>query len=157
MLCAIILFFIIALSLTYRWWYHSHDESDSIAAITDEWCTTVTTKTPDDLLQMFCKKSILLGTVSQTIRDTPETIRQYFNYFMNIPGLDILDRTYHITKINPTTYVNNAYITWTYTGREPFVARMTFVYEYSRGHWCLFLLHSSVLPDRVDALKLNDV
>jgi len=136
-------------------WYNTRDESETIVRLTDEWCDTAINKTSSDMTNLFCHNSILLGTVSQTIRDSPESIREYFDYFMNIKGLDIANQEYNIQKINPTTYVNNAYITWVYTGQEPFVARMTFVYEYTRGRWCLFLLHSSVLPDRVEALKVN--
>lgn len=155
--CIIIIFCIFLVYILWRIWYNTHDESDTIAQLTDQWCETALNKTPSDMVDLFCNNSILLGTVSQTIRDSPESIYDYFNYFMNIQGLEIINKNYNITKINPTTYVNNAYITWVYDGREPFTARMTFVYENTQGRWCLFLLHSSVLPDRVEALKYSNL
>lgn len=151
--------FIVALLLAFValliWWNSTKDNTPEIIELTDEWCDAVTTGTPADTANLFCEKSILIGTVSQTIRDTEESIQAYFDYFMGLPGLQILERNYNITRINSTTYVNNAFITWVYDGVEPFVARMTFVYEYTSRKWCLFLLHSSVLPDRVDELFLK--
>ena len=122
----------------------------NIDTLTDEWIRLVTVeKSPTQVANHFCSDGILFGTVSQTLRQGREQIENYFKYFAKLPGLQVLDKQYNISRISPGVSVNNAFITWKYDGAEPIVARMTFIYR--RG--CLFELHSSGLPDLNKELK----
>ena len=73
-----------------------------------------------------------------------DDIKQYFNYFANLPEIRIIDKQYNIKKVRSNIYMNTAFITWFWNGlKEPIVTRMTFLFRDK----CIFQLHSSVLPN----------
>jgi len=121
-----------------------------VATLTDEWIRLVTVeKSPTKVANHFCKDGILFGTVSQTLRQGRDPIKNYFEFFAKLPGLQVIDKKFNISKISHSVSVNNAFITWKYDGADPIVARMTFIYR----NGCLFELHSSALPDLNKDLK----
>lgn len=124
-------------------------ESD-INGLTDEWIKQVTVNhDAEAVYKLFCSDARLLGTVSQTKRKGIE-IKKYFEYFVNLPNIKVISKSYNIEKIANGIYMNNAFITWKWdTINEPIVARMTFIYKNN----CIILLHSSVLPEYNATLK----
>jgi len=121
----------------------------SIANLTDEWINAVTVQhSPTTIANMFCPDGNLVGTVSQ-IKRTGIDIKRYFNYFSKLPGIQVVDRQYNISKVTKDVYLNTAFITWMWDDlEEPITARMTFLYRGS----CIFQLHSSALPDINESL-----
>ena len=80
--------------------------------------------------------------MSERVRNK-ENIKAYFNFFVKLPGIKVISRTYNISKISSNVYTNTAFITWNWDGlKEPIVARMTFIYRNN----CIYQLHSSVMP-----------
>ena len=123
-----------------------------IKKLTDYFLYNVINNKPKLLNNIFCKKGILIGTLSQKIRRkySKFNIINYFNYFANLKGIKILSKKYNINKIESKIFVNNAEIKWKWDKIEkPIIARMTFIFKNN----CLFLLHSSGLPKSNPAIK----
>jgi len=120
-------------------------EKNNIETLTDNWIKKVTMDNdPNGIADLFCSDGNLVGTVSQIIR-TKTDIRKYFEYFAKLPGIKVISRKYHVSKISGNVYLNTAFITWYWNGLEqPIVARMTFIYRDN----CIYQLHSSVLPEQ---------
>ena len=115
---------------------------------TDDWQDAVTSGRPSRVAEQFCDDGILLGTVSQTIRRGKE-IESYFDYFAKLPDIQVLERRDDVSSVTDDVAINNSMVTWQWDGTDPVQARMTFVYRREKGddrNWCLFELHSSVLP-----------
>ena len=124
--------------------------SSEISKLTDLWIKNVTEKNaPETFADMFCSDGNLAGTVSQKKRQG-EDIKKYFDYFAKLPEIKVVDKKYNISEVEPTVYVNTAFITWRWKGLEkPIVARMTFIFRDK----CIFQLHSSALPEMNKDLK----
>jgi hypothetical protein len=124
--------------------------SSEIGKLTDLWIKNVTEKNdPETIADMFCSDGNLVGTVSQKKRQGDD-IKKYFDYFAKLPEIKVVDKKYNINEVEPTVYVNTAFITWRWKGLEkPIVARMTFIFR----NKCIFQLHSSALPEMNKDLK----
>ena len=111
----------------------------------DAWAT----KNPDTVTALFGKGGVLLATVSNTPRTTPEAIRDYFVSFL---------KGAPVGTINTSTVklgCNTAYRMGTWTValtnqnsglRNDVKARYTFIYTYEDGIWKVAHLHSSMMP-----------
>ncbi len=127
-------------------------KTSHIASLTDKWIYAVTKlNDPYAVTQLFCKDGNLVATVSPTIRQG-NSILEYFKWFTSLPNIKVIDKQYSITSITPDVYLNNAWVTWMWTGLEkPLIARMSFIFRKN----CIYQLHSSVLPERPDELSNN--
>lgn len=106
-------------------------------------------KDPDAVTALFAKDGVLLATVSNTPRTTPETIKDYFMSFL---------KGAPVGTINTSTIklgCNIAYRMGTWTValtnqnsgmRNDVKARYTFIYVYEGGAWKVAHLHSSMMP-----------
>lgn len=127
----------------------------NIENLTNVWINAVTKKNnPAEVAKLFCSDANLVGTVSQ-IKRRGDDIKKYFDYFAKLPGIQVINKKYNISKITSNVYLNTAFITWSWDGlEEPITARMTFIFRDK----CIFQLHSSALPDlNKDLLKISQV
>jgi len=126
-------------------------------AKTDEWVQAVTEhNSAHTVASIFAEDAVLLGTVSRTIRTKTQTgdfgIKDYFDYFANLPDIQVVRREDNIVRVTDDVFVNNAMVFWSWsdgpTVEEPLCARMTFIYRHSSemNDVELFELHSSALP-----------
>jgi hypothetical protein len=137
------------------WWYTNRMSGETISNLTDKWIKAVTVnKDPTEIYDLFCSDGNLVGTVSQKKR-IGEDIKKYFNYFAKLPGLQVVEKEYNISRVTSNVYLNTAFITWKWDGLdEPITARMTFLYRDT----CIFQLHSSALPDlNEDLLEVSNL
>ena len=120
-----------------------------ISDLTNLWIHRVTVEhNPPAIAAMFCPGGSLVGTVSQ-IKRTGVDIERYFDYFAKLPGIRVISHNYNINQVAPNVFINTAFVTWYWDGLDqPVVARMSFVYNGK----CISQLHSSVLPERNEAL-----
>jgi hypothetical protein len=118
--------------------------SDDISSLTDQWIEEVTVNNdPDAVAKLFCSDGNLIGTVSQVKRKGSD-IKKYFDYFASLPKIQVIAKSYNISKVTSDVFINTAFVTWYWKGlKKPVIARMTFIYR----NKCIFQLHSSVLPD----------
>jgi uncharacterized protein (TIGR02246 family) len=114
----------------------------------DAWAT----RNPDTVTALFTREPVLLATVSNTPRTTPDTVRDYFVGFLrNAPVGRIETSTIEI-DCNTATRLG----TWTVTLTNPETgaktdvhARYSFVYRWEGGDWKIDHLHSSMMPEQV--------
>jgi hypothetical protein len=129
------------------------NNEEHIAKLTDNWINAVTINNDSqEVASLFCSDGSLVGTVSRVIR-TNKDIKLYFDFFAHLPGIQVIQRNYNISKVTSNVYLNTAFITWKWDGlKEPIIARMTFIFRDN----CIFQLHSSGLPDlNEDLLKIS--
>jgi hypothetical protein len=121
-----------------------YKSNQHIINLTDNWIHQVTIKNnPTAIKKLFCKDGSLLGTVSQTKRMGVK-IRQYFEYFAKLKGIQVVKKEYNISKVTERVYLNTAFITWKWDAIDtPINTRMSFLYRDN----CIFQLHSSQLPE----------
>ena len=107
-------------------------------------------KDPAKVTALFTKDAVLLATVSNTPRTTPEAINDYFVSFLkNSPvgtiqtstvqiGCNIATRlgTWDVALTNPDTKAVTVV-----------KARYSFIYKIEDGAWKLYHIHSSMMPE----------
>ncbi len=122
---------------------------EQVAALFDRWNAALQTKNPDEVVKNYAEGAVLLPTVSNKPRTTPQEIREYFVHFLEkSPKGTINTRTIHLG-------CNNAFDAGTYTftvtgadGKTSQVpARYSFVYELKDGKWLIAHHHSSAMPE----------
>lgn len=108
------------------------------------------TKDPDKVAALFTKDAVLLATVSNKPRTTPEGVRDYFVSFLKNSPQATIDSS--SVKIDCGTASRVG--TWTVNLTDPATggvravkARYSFVYKYDGGVWKIDHLHSSMMPE----------
>lgn len=99
---------------------------------------------------LFAPDAVLLATVSNKPRSTPQEIRGYFDQFLLSRPVARIDTSTVRLDCNMATRVG----TWTIALTDPKTskktdvrARYTFVYKFGRGQWWIEHLHSSLMPE----------
>lgn len=108
------------------------------------------TKNPDAVAAMFTSTAVLLPTLSDEERTTPESIRRYFVYFLKSAPVGRIDTSSIRLGCNLAARMGNWSVDLTdpETGEKSTAkARYTFIYRYAGGRWRIEHLHSSLLPD----------
>lgn len=108
------------------------------------------TKDPDKVAGLFTNDAVLLATVSNKPRTTPEGVRDYFVSFLKNSPQATIDSS--SVKIDCGTASRVG--TWTVNMKDPATgeartvkARYSFVYKYDGGAWKIDHLHSSMMPE----------
>ena len=120
--------------------------SEQVAAATVEWIATFNTRDPARISALYAPDAILWGTVSKTIRTTPEEILEYFmESATRRPKLRMSLGEYHV-RLYGDIATNSGY----YTSRNPvdgeevvIPMRFTFTYRRIGNRWMIVNHHSS--------------
>ncbi|MGJ5181133.1 SgcJ/EcaC family oxidoreductase [Bradyrhizobium oligotrophicum] len=117
------------------------------ASFNDSWAT----KDPAKVTALFTKKPVLLATVSNQPRTTPEQVNDYFVKFLKGSPVGRIDTSTVELDCNTATRLG----TWTVTLTDPATgtksdvkARYSFIYRYEDGAWKIDHLHSSLMPEK---------
>ena len=132
----------------------SNATEPEIAALFTKWNDKLKTQDPDQIVPLYAEKSVLLPTLSNTPRLTPETKHDYFVEFMTKkPAGTILTRTIFVsceTAMDTGTYEFT--LTDKKTGEKSKVpARYTYTYDISaedKNDWKITSHHSSAMPEQ---------
>lgn len=116
-----------------------------ISALFDRWNASLRTLDPDKVLANYATDGVLLPTVSNKPRTTPEEIRSYFVKFLKKEPQGKIDR--HIIKIGCNVAQDVGTYTFTFKTGKPVAARYTYVYEWVNGQWLIAHHHSSAMPE----------
>ena len=121
---------------------------EDVAAATKAWVKAYNSGDPDQLLKLYDTKAVFWGTVSPTLRDTPQAIREYFKDMPKYPKarvalVDERIRVYGDIAINTGLYTFSDV-----TDGKPDImkARFSFTYRQQAGRWLIVDHHSSVVP-----------
>ncbi len=117
-----------------------------VAAATAEWISTFNTRDPERIAALYAPDGILWGTVSKTIRTTPQEILEYFQESAaKRPKLRMILGEHHV-RLYGDIATNSGY----YTSRNPVDGeevvtplRFSFTYRREGGRWVIVNHHSS--------------
>lgn len=120
--------------------------SAQVAAATADWIATFNTRDAARISALYAPDAILWGTVSQTIRTTPQEILEYFEESSaKRPKLRMFLGEYHV-RLYGDIATNSGY----YTSRNPvdgkevvIPMRFTFTYRREGERWMIVNHHSS--------------
>ena len=117
-----------------------------IAALFDRWNTSLATGDPKKVVANYATKSVLLATVSNKPRLTPEEKLDYFVMFLKKKPQGTIDsRTIEID-------CNSAFDAGTYTFKfgdgSTVKARYTYTYKWDGKQWLITSHHSSAMPEK---------
>lgn len=125
---------------------------EQVAALFDRWNAALQTKNPDEVVKNYEIGAVLLPTMSDKTRKTPEEIKEYFVHFLaKSPKGAINSRTIDVgcnTASDVGTY------TFTLAGKdgkpEHVAARYSFLYKFDdkQGKWLISHHHSSAMPEK---------
>jgi uncharacterized protein (TIGR02246 family) len=114
--------------------------------------TAWATRDPQIVTNLFSPDAILLATVSNTPRTTPDLIRNYFASFLTNSPVGTIDTSTTSLGCNLASRVG----TWTVVLTHPETkvvtnvkARYSFIYKFVEGSWKIYHLHSSVMPEPI--------
>lgn len=128
-------------------------DEQEIAALFDRWNESLQTGDPDQVVANYAHDALLLPTVSNKPRDTPDEIREYFVHFLQKKPVGHINER-HI-KLGCNYAIDAGVYTFTVTGPEgeevQVPARYTYAYTYSDGNWLIWQHHSSMMPERAVA------
>jgi uncharacterized protein (TIGR02246 family) len=133
-------------------------EAKGAAAWFDQWNLALASLDPDRVARHYWQDAVLLPTLSNTARNTPATVREYFAHFLEKHPRGRIDtHTLHLScnlVIDMGTYT---FALMDGAGRtSELTARYTFVYAYRGGAWKILHHHSSAMPETADAGIGND-
>lgn len=120
---------------------------EEIALLFDRWNGSLQTGDPHKVVANYATKSVLLPTVSNKVRMTPDEKEDYFHHFLlNKPVGHIDSRT---IEIGCNTAFDTGLYTFTFekTGAKV-KARYTYTYKWEGGQWLISSHHSSMMPEK---------
>ncbi|MEW6365787.1 MAG: SgcJ/EcaC family oxidoreductase [Acidobacteriota bacterium] len=118
-----------------------------IASLFDRWNQSLQTGDPQKVVDNYAERSILLPTVSNKPRLTPEEKLDYFQHFLeDQPSGEINMRQ---IEIGCNMAVDSGLYTFEFskTGTKV-TARYSFTYRWDGKQWLIISHHSSAMPER---------
>ena len=118
-----------------------------IASLFDRWNRSLQTGDPNNVVANYASKSVLLPTVSNKPRLTPEDKEDYFHHFLENKPVGRID--WRTIEIDCNTAVDVGLYTFMFrkTGLQV-KARYTFTYRWDGRQWLITSHHSSAMPEK---------
>ena len=118
-----------------------------IASLFDRWNSSLQTGDPHKVVANYAVKSVLLPTLSNKPRLTPEEKEEYFHHFLENKPFGRID--WRTIEIDCNTAVDVGLYTFTFkkTGAQV-KARYTFTYKWDGRQWLITSHHSSLMPEK---------
>lgn len=116
-----------------------------IASLFDAWNDALATGKPERVVARYATTSILLPTVSNVPRLTPEARRDYFEMFLKSkPQGKINSR---LIQIGCNSAIDAGIYTFTFGDARKVQARFTYTYGWDGKRWLITSHHSSTMPE----------
>jgi uncharacterized protein (TIGR02246 family) len=125
-------------------------DADAVEAATAAWVDAFNAREPRRIAALYAPDAVFWGTVSPTLRTTPEAVEAYFAASVaRSPKLRIGVQEQQVRILGDTATNSGIYVT-----RNPrpdaedlvSVSRFTFVYQRRDGGWVIVAHHSSRMP-----------
>ncbi|NBU24520.1 MAG: SgcJ/EcaC family oxidoreductase [Gammaproteobacteria bacterium] len=124
-----------------------HATSDAeIARQFDRWNSALATLDPDKVVARYAPESILLPTVSNTPRTTPELRKDYFTMFLKSKPQGVIDS--RLIQVGCNSAIDAGIYTFTFGDGRKVQARYTFTYGWNGKDWLITSHHSSAMPEQ---------
>jgi uncharacterized protein (TIGR02246 family) len=118
-----------------------------IAALFDRWNQSLLTGDPKKVVANYAQRSILLPTVSNKPRLTPEEKNDYFEHFLEKSPSGKIDMRF--IDIGCNTALDAGLYTFTFAKNGNKVSgRYSYTYRWDGTQWLITSHHSSVMPER---------
>ena len=124
------------------------EPKDEVAAATQAWVAAYNSREPEQILALYEKDAVLWGTTSPVLRDTPESIRDYFKAMRERPLARVALGEQRIRVLGEVA-ISTGYYTFTNVREgqaESSPARFSFTYRRQDGRWLIISHHSSAVP-----------
>jgi len=138
----------------------TREEKASVDAATKKWIDIVTSPgdSSQSVLNLYADDAVFLGSVSEDVRVGPLDIKNYFDYFADIPGLRVKPGSFKsVVQIFGDFAISSGYYEFQYpkdNGKLNTVpARFTFAYRRRGDTWEIVNHHSSKTPEQPEVLK----
>jgi len=135
---------------------HKTDETQ-VAALFDRWNTDVQSGDPHRVVENYAPDSLLLPTVSNTPRQTPEAKLDYFEHFLELkPKGEIVSR---MIMIDCNSALDTGVYNFQLGDGSSVPARYTFTYKWfdDAKQWLITSHHSSAMPEQTAAQQLPQI
>lgn len=117
-----------------------------ISALFDRWNHSLQTGDPRKVVQNYARKSILLPTVSNKPRLTPEEKEDYFEHFLQRKPVGAIDS--RSIEVDCNSAIDAGLYTFTFADGSSVHARYSFTYKWNGKRWLITSHHSSAMPER---------
>src|SRR4051812_9234791 len=118
---------------------------DTIANLFNHWNKALVAKDMTALLATYADSSILLPTLSDTVRITREEKRRYFKHFLAKTPSGHIDSKFIVLGCNSAVAAGIYTFTFT-TPSGKAQARYTYTYKWTGREWLITSHHSSKMP-----------
>lgn len=118
-----------------------------IAALFDRWNQSLLSGDPKKVVANYASNSILLPTVSNKPRLTPEEKEDYFHHFLEKKPSGKIDMNFIDISCNTALDAGLYTFTFAKTG-EKVSGRYSFTYRWDGKEWLVTSHHSSVMPEK---------
>jgi uncharacterized protein (TIGR02246 family) len=117
-----------------------------IASLFDRWNASLQTGDPKKVVANYAKTSILLPTVSNKPRLTPDEKEDYFEHFLQKKPVGKID--FRSIEIDCNTAIDAGLYTFTFGDGTQVKARYTYTYKWDGKQWLITSHHSSAMPEK---------
>ncbi|MTV40851.1 nuclear transport factor 2 family protein [Duganella radicis] len=124
---------------------HPSSEKE-IAGLFDRWNASLQTGNPDKVVANYATKSVLLATVSNKPRLTPEEKRDYFEHFL--AGKPVGTINSRSIELDCNSAVDAGLYTFKFADGKEVKARFTYTYKWDGKQWLITSHHSSAMPGK---------
>jgi uncharacterized protein (TIGR02246 family) len=115
----------------------------------NKWNNALQTGNAKTVAELYAEDAVLLPTVSNLPRTTPEEIEDYFTHFLEKKPYGIIKQRNIKKGCNKLTDAGVYDFEVVSDGKKQVVpARYTFVYEYRNNQWKIVHHHSSMMPEK---------
>ena len=121
---------------------------EDVAAATQAWAEAFNSRDPERVLALYDSDAVLWGTVSPTLRDTRDGLREYFKVLPSSPQGRVSFGEQRI-RVYGDVAISSGYYTFSNVrdGQTmTFPARFSFTYRQRDGRWLIVDHHSSMIP-----------
>ena len=117
-----------------------------IAGLFDRWNKSLATGEPQKVVANYATKSILLATVSNKPRLTPEEKLDYFQMFLKKKPQGTIDS--RMIEIDCNSAFDAGVYTFKFGDGSTVKARYTYTYKWDGKQWLITSHHSSAMPEK---------
>lgn len=131
-------------------------DDTEILQLFHDWNEALTERSATRVAALYRPDAVLVPTLSDTLRSTPEQILAYFEKLIDEEAPTVMLSTTVLIKRFGTTAINSGLYTFHLRNSGEYAgARYTFAYYWSDGGWRISAHHSSLLYGAIVAGKAN--
>ena len=121
---------------------------EEVAAATQAWAEAFNSRDPARVLALYDAEAVFWGTVSPTLRDIPDAIRDYFKGMPDQPQARVVLGEQRIRVYGESASNTGSYTFSNVRDGQPVTipARFSVTYRQRDGRWMIVDYHSSAMP-----------